>query len=66
MNRYPKHSKSEVVNTASDLENSVKGESPNHSVHLAHHMASANTQSVYPSEPSSLDQSGRVPEKSPK
>jgi hypothetical protein len=66
MHRYPKHSKSEVINTASDLEKSVKGESPNHSVHLARQTASANTQSVYPSEPSSLDQSGRKPEKSPK
>jgi hypothetical protein len=66
MHRYPKHSKSEVINTASDLNKSVRGDSPNHTVHLANQVASANTQSVYPSEPSSLDQSGRVPEKSPK
>ena len=66
MHRYPKHSKSEVVSKADELTKSVKGDSLNHSVHLASQVASANTQSVYPSEPSSLDQSGRVPEKSPK
>jgi hypothetical protein len=66
MHRYPKHSKSEVVSKASELEKSVKGENPNHSVHLASKVAADNSQSVYPSEGSSVDQSGRVPEKSPK
>jgi hypothetical protein len=66
MHRYPKHSKSEVISKADELNKSVKGDSPNHSVHLASKVAADNSQSVYPSEGSSVDQSGRVPEKSPK
>ena len=65
MHRYPKHSKSEVVNTADELEKSVKGLNPNHVIHMRS-LPGANGQVPFPTDPESLDQAGRVPEKSPK
>jgi len=65
MHRYPSTPKSEVVNTASELEKSVKGLNPNHVVHMRP-IAASNTATPYPTPGESLDQSGRKPEKSPK